>query len=382
VASSETKKNHEKRVLIMAGGTGGHIFPGLAVAKELQKRDWKVFWLGSHKGMEEGILAKTSIPLSLINVVGLRGNGLLGWLKAPFLITKSVMSAIGIIKKIKPHLVIGFGGFASGPGGLATYLLRIKLFIHEQNAIAGMTNRYLSKFATKVFLGFPNALGDKRIKGIKNDKKISVVGNPIRDEIKKVVRAEKGMTENLNLLVLGGSRGARTLNLKLPSILDSFTTKKLKIIHQSGKGNQQATIEEYKKVSCDVEVLEFIENMAEHLCWADVVICRSGASSVAEIAAVGLSAIFVPFPFAVDDHQYFNALWLSDNNAGIIIRDKELGTMESKKTIVNLLSSKNKIISMGIQAKKIAYLNAAENIADECDSSIKKTFEKESLKVA
>ncbi len=379
MTSSNIQNNSEKRVLIMAGGTGGHIFPGLAVAKELQKRDWNVFWLGSHKGMEEEILAKTNISLSLIHVAGLRGNGLLGWLKAPFLISKSVMSTIVIIKKIKPHLVIGFGGFVSGPGGLAAYLLGIKLFIHEQNAIVGMTNRYLSKLANKVFLGFPNAFGDKNVK---SDKKISVVGNPIRDEIKSIIRIEKKLTENLNLLVIGGSRGARALNLKLPKILNSITAKRLKVIHQSGKGNLESTIKEYQKISCDVEVFEFIENIAESLAWADVVICRSGASSVAEIAAVGLTAIFVPFPFAVDDHQYFNALWLSDNNAGVIIRDNDLGSMESKKIISDLLSSKNEIISMGIRAKKIAYLNAAEDIADECDSLIKKTFEKESLKVA
>jgi len=382
VTSSNIKFNSEKRVLIMAGGTGGHIFPGLAVAEELQKRDWNVFWLGSHKGMEEEIIANTNIPMSLIHVAGLRGNGLLGWLKAPYLITKSVMSAIVIIKKIKPHLVIGFGGFASGPGGLATYLLRVKLFIHEQNAIAGMTNRYLSKLANKIFLGFPKALGNKEIKSTKNSEKIKVVGNPIREEIKKIVRVEKNLNKSLNLLVLGGSRGARTLNLKLPKILDSISSKEIKIIHQCGKGHQQATITEYSKLSCDVEVVEFIENMAESLLWADVVICRSGASSVAEIAAVGLTAIFVPFPFAVDDHQYFNALWLSDNNAGKIIRDNDLGSINSKKLIEDLLASEKEIKSMGVNAKKLAYLNAAEDIADECDSSIKKTFANERLKVA
>ncbi|PHS18159.1 MAG: undecaprenyldiphospho-muramoylpentapeptide beta-N-acetylglucosaminyltransferase [Kangiella sp.] len=379
---SNIQNKSEKRVLIMAGGTGGHIFPGLAVAKELQKRDWNVFWLGSHKGMEEEIIAKTDIPLSLIRVVGLRGNGLLGWLKAPFLITKSVMSAIVILRKIKPHLVIGFGGFASGPGGLATYLLRIKLFIHEQNAIAGMTNRYLSKLANKVFLGFPNALGDKQNYSTKNSGKIKVVGNPIRDEIKKNIRVERDINKSLNLLVLGGSRGARTLNLKLPKILDSISSKRIKIIHQCGKGNQQTTIEEYSKFSCDVEILDFIENMADRLAWADVVICRAGASSVAEVAAVGLTAIFIPFPFAVDDHQYFNALWLSENNAGKIIQDSDLGSMESKKLIEDLLGSENDIVNMGLKAKKLAYLNAAEDIADECDSSIKTTFTKESLKVA
>ena len=170
--------------------------------------------------------------------------------------------------------------------------------------------------------------------------------------------------------------------LKLPKILDSISSKRIKIIHQCGKGNQQTTIEEYSKFSCDVEILDFIENMADRLAWADVVICRAGASSVAEVAAVGLTAIFIPFPFAVDDHQYFNALWLSENNAGKIIQDSDLGSMESKKLIEDLLGSENDIVNMGLKAKKLAYLNAAEDIADECDSSIKTTFTKESLKVA
>lgn len=356
----------------MAGGTGGHIFPGLAVAEELQKRDWKVFWLGSYKGMEENIIGKTNIPLSLINVVGLRGNGLLGWLKAPFLLTQSLASAIKIIKKIEPHLVIGFGGFASGPGGLATYILGIELFIHEQNAIAGLTNRYLSKLAKKVFLGFPNAFGDKETA------KMRIVGNPIRDDIKKVVKVKRKLANELKLLVLGGSRGALSLNTKLPEIFDSITAKKLKIIHQSGKGHRKTTTEEYRKFSCDVEVVEFIEKMDECLCWADIVICRSGASSVAEIAAAGLTAIFVPFPFAVDDHQYFNALWLAKNNAAKIIRDGSLDSAESKNIIIDLLNSESEIIEMGVKAKTLAYLNAAKEIAEECEYS----FEENNLKVA
>lgn len=376
LTSSNHKNISEKRVLIMAGGTGGHIFPGLAVAKELQKRECNVFWLGSFNGMEEDIISKTDIPLSLISVVGLRGNGLLGWIKSPFLIVKSVISSILVLRKIKPQLVIGFGGFASGPGGLAAYILRIRLVIHEQNAIAGMTNRYLSKLASKVLLGFPNAFGNR------DDKKIRVVGNPVREEIKNITKKKKDLSENINILVLGGSRGARKLNKLLPEILDSVKEKNVRIVHQSGKGNQTSTIEEYNKFSCDVEVIEFIESMDKYLSWADVVICRSGASSVSEIAAVGLAAILIPFPFAVDDHQFFNALWLSDNNAAKLIRDNTLDTIESKNIIKNLLKSENKMIDMGIQAKKMAYLNAVESIADECEKSINSTFIKNNLKVA
>ena len=364
-----SNKRIRKRALIMAGGTGGHIFPALAVARELQSRDWNIFWLGSRNGMEEDIIGKTDIPLNLINVVGLRGNGILGWFKAPFLILKSVIESMIIIKNIQPNVVVGFGGFASGPGGIASFLMRVKLMIHEQNAIAGMTNRYLSKVASKVYLGFPNAFGKVE------NKKYKTVGNPIRAEIKdikKVVKTkDKNNSKTINLLILGGSRGARAINQRIPNLIRSMNDENLIcVVHQSGKGNFEETSEQYSDYQGSFEVIEFIENMQERLAWADVVICRAGASTVAEIAAVGLAAIFIPFPYAVDDHQFFNGSWLADKGAAEIIRENELDSVDAIQKISNLLSSTNKIEKLGNLAKELAYLNAAEEIANDCENLV------------
>jgi len=350
----------------MAGGTGGHIFPGLAVAQELNLRNWTAYWLGSVGGMEVDLVGKTGIPLHLITISGLRGNGLYGWIKSPFTLLKAVFQALKIIKKIEPDVVIGFGGFASGPGGVASFLTRTPLIIHEQNAVAGLTNKTLAKFADKVFQAFPNAF--------KKAKNIQTVGNPIRQKIIDLNK-NKQASSKINILIIGGSRGARVFNDILPKVLSPIMlNNKINVRHQSGKGNFNSTISSYEnnkiKLGKNLSVDEFIDDMREAYLWADLVICRAGALTVSEIAAVGIAAIFIPFPYAVDDHQTKNALWLVQQKAAILIDEIDLKSKKSKDTIVALVEKPEKINEMAIKAKAIAYFDAVGIIADACETLI------------
>ncbi len=358
--------------LIMAGGTGGHIFPGLAVARELQSKGWKTNWLGSVGGMETQLIGDTDIPLNLISISGLRGNGLSGWLKAPFTLLKAIFQAIKIIRKTKPDIVIGFGGFASGPGGLAAFLLRKPLFIHEQNAVAGMTNKSLAKLAKRVFLAFPNAIENN-----KGSKKFQIIGNPIRREITELSKfnhasSSENKSIKINLLVVGGSRGARVFNDVLPELLSPLLKlHKIAVRHQSGKGNLATTMAIYAENeiqdSDDLKVEEFIKNMKDAYRWADLVVCRAGALTVSEIAAVGIAAIFVPFPYAVDDHQTKNALWLVKQDAAILIGETDLNSDKSKRKILSLVEEPEKLKQMAEKAKKIAYLDATKILVGACE---------------
>ena len=361
---------HSTKVLIMAGGTGGHIFPGLAVAEELVERGWQAFWLGSKGGMEEELVGKTDIKLSLISIAGLRGKGITGWLKAPLSLTKAVYEAINVFREVKPSMVVGFGGFASGPGGLAAFLTGTPLIIHEQNAIAGMTNKVLSKLAKRVFQAFPGAFSESS--------KLETVGNPVRLSIlslrEKLSDNAKKINKHglLNILVVGGSRGALALNKNLPKVLSTFIKeKRIAVRHQVGKGRQKESKQFYLAEGIElgesVVLSEFITDMAEAMAWADLVICRAGASTVSEIATAGLCAVFVPFPFAVDDHQTANANWLVRQEAAICIQEKELLSDKTKEKISLLLNSPSDIQRIASKAQQAAYLNAATKVADYCE---------------
>ncbi|MET1254039.1 undecaprenyldiphospho-muramoylpentapeptide beta-N-acetylglucosaminyltransferase [Aliikangiella maris] len=358
---------HKNLALIMAGGTGGHIFPGLAVASELTARGWQVEWLGSVGGMEEKIINQQEIPLHLIQVKGLRGKGLMGWFKAPFSLTKAIYQAVQVIKKQKPNIIIGFGGFAAGPGGIAAFLARVPLVIHEQNAIAGMTNRILAKFSQRVFQGFPDAFLAKH--------KVITVGNPVRKEI-KAIRTNGELTpiqdKRLKILIVGGSRGALALNRCVPKILAELINQKVVIVkHQVGAERVNETLQFYQQANIHepgyFELFEFIDDMAAALYWADLVICRAGASTVAEVAVAGKCAIFIPFPYAVDDHQTANANWLVNHQAAMCISESELMNDESVYRITQLIENPEKIQQMASKAKQIAYTSAAEQMADYCD---------------
>ncbi|WP_196137165.1 undecaprenyldiphospho-muramoylpentapeptide beta-N-acetylglucosaminyltransferase [Aliikangiella sp. G2MR2-5] len=366
----------QSRAVIMAGGTGGHIFPGIAVAKALQKNGWQVSWIGSVGGMEELLVSNTQIPIDLIGVKGVRGKGILDWIKFPFSLAKAVLEARQIIKKRQPNVVLGFGGFVAGPGGLATQLLSTPLVIHEQNAIAGMTNRVLGIFAERIFEGFSGTF--------KNTDKVSFVGNPIRQEIltlsaHPISEKESNSQGATNVLVIGGSRGALALNKYLPGIFAELSkSKALNIEHQTGKGRLEETQQFYEKAqffelqNSKLKLTEFIDDMASSFARADIVICRAGASTVAEIAAAGKCAIFIPYPYAVDDHQTKNAQWLEKDNAAICFDESALKGEVIIERLKRLIDSRHEMNQIAQCAARKAKLDAAENIADYCEKFRKK----------
>lgn len=359
------------KVLIMAGGTGGHIFPGLAVGKELAKRGWEVCWLGTKDKMEARIVPQHGFKIRFIDVAGIRGNGLLRYLKAPFMITKCVMQVMDIIKEEQPGVVLGLGGYASGPGGVAARMCGLPLILHEQNAVPGMTNKLLSNIAQRILVAFPETDLAKR--------KAIVVGNPLRHELlevlEKVNKAAQDTAVNsddkINVLVVGGSLGARVFNQELPNVfMNVEQTEHCRIVHQTGRGNQAEVTALYQKIlpKLEVQVTEFIDDMAQAYQEADLIICRAGALTVSEIAAVGRAAIFVPFPSAVDDHQTKNAGWLAAHGAAKIIQQKDMLSGELELKLNVLLTKKSCLHGMGEKAKALAITDATERVADYCQA--------------
>ena len=354
------------KAMIMAGGTGGHIFPGIAVANALIAKGWQVSWLGSVNGMEEEIVPKAGIPLELITVKGLRGNGIVGWLKLPFTLTGAILQARKIFKKQKPNVVLGFGGFVSGPGGLACKLLGINLVIHEQNAIAGMTNKNLARFSEHVFQAFPGAF--------KQNNKVTTVGNPVRESIFKVADNSNrtAAEDNVNILVIGGSRGALALNKYLPKTFAALMeSKKINVVHQVGKGRLAETNAVYQSLNLgeadDIQTVEFIDDMARAFSLADIVICRAGASTVSELAAAGKAAIFIPYPYAVDDHQTANANWLVERAAALVFKESELQEDRFCEELGKLIETPEKIKQMANNAKAAAMVDATSTITNYCE---------------
>jgi len=343
--------------IVMAGGTGGHIFPALAVAQDLRQQGWQIHWLGTADRMEAEIVPKHGFDIHFLPVKGLRGKGVINKVKALFGLLRSILSALQLIRQCQPSLVLGFGGYPSAPGGIAAKLAGKPLIIHEQNAVPGLTNRVLGKIANKVLLGFPQATQLFKEKGIESE----VVGNPIRTDIIEKTRAVK--TDNLNVLIIGGSLGAKALNDVMPKVCQSLTN--LNIVHQCGKGNQYAVAEAYAELDIKAEVIDFIDNVAERYEWADVVICRAGALTVSEIGKAGLAACFVPLPHAVDDHQTKNALSLVDQDAAFLVPQTEL-----KSGLTNALSAwldnRQLCVEMGEKAKKVLPKDATIRIVETC----------------
>jgi len=348
-------------IMIMAGGTGGHVFPALAVAEILTQRGVTVTWMGTAKGIESRLVPEAGYPLTEISVQGLRGNGAIGWMKAPFKLAKAIIEAIAAIKNTNVDLVLGFGGFASGPGGIAAWLLRKPVVIHEQNAISGLTNKLLGVIATRILQGFPNCF--------KTSMKAQWVGNPVRSSIAKTAEPIKSaeMPRDIKLLVLGGSLGAKSLNGVLPRSLTLIgSSRSIKVRHQCGEKHLEDCKKNYEEVSVQAEVTAFISDMAEAYSWADLVVCRAGALTIAELSAVGVASILVPYPYAVDDHQTFNASALLDVGAAVIIDESELDEKVLSKKIIELTSSSSNLFNMAIAAKIQAKPEAAVSIADVC----------------
>jgi UDP-N-acetylglucosamine--N-acetylmuramyl-(pentapeptide) pyrophosphoryl-undecaprenol N-acetylglucosamine transferase len=326
----------------MAGGTGGHVFPALAVADYLEKRNWDVFWLGGTRGLEQQ-LVKLAPPRTLfIKFSGVRRNGILGWLLLPINLLFACLEVMRFFKKIKPDVVVGFGGYVSVPGGVAALLNRCPMVIHEQNAIPGLANRLLAKFSTKVLLGFPGSIG----RGV-------YVGNPLRPEFENIRRPEIRYAERegrLKILVVGGSLGAKAFNELLPvSISKIRKDDRPHVVHQAGRNKLSELQKLYDKLGVEATLSEFIEDIPLAYSQADLVISRAGALSVSEIAAVGVASILVPYPFAVDDHQTKNSEFLEKLGAAIIINEAKISADLLVRYLENF--SRRELMMMGVKAR-------------------------------
>ena len=359
----ENRPQENKPILIMAGGTGGHIYPALAVANCLRERDIPTLWLGTKTGLEAKIVPENGLKLVTINISGLRGKGVLRWITAPFSIFIAVVQSILVLGQYKPAAVLGMGGFASGPGGIAAWLMRIPLCVHEQNAVAGLTNRLLAPFASIVMEAFPNTFSSSI--------NTNMTGNHVRKEIIGVAepqqRFQNRTDDRLRILVVGGSLGARALNEVVPealSILDEDVDFQVK--HQTGDTNLQATKDLYQSLNISVEPQAYIDDMAAAYEWADLVLCRAGAMTVAEISAAGVAAIFVPYPYAVDDHQTANALYLSTEGAAILIRETELNGHSLAKLIQDFSLNRDRLLKMANISRSLSRPSATKHVADLC----------------
>ncbi len=337
-----------QRVLIMAGGTGGHIFPGIALAKAFKAKNIEVCWLGNQNSMEANLIPQHTIPFYCISINPLRGKGLLQKIRFPFNLLRAIFQARKIIKQLQPDVIISMGGYVAGPGGLAAKLCGIPLIIHEQNSIAGMTNKFLAKFASHIFTGFPHAL-----------KNGEFVGNPVRSEIEKIPPKSLLPSEEINIFVMGGSRGAKVLNDIVPEAVKLLSIDvKLNIFHQTGESGSA-----YYALK-SAEVSPFIHNMAEKYHWADIIICRAGALTIAEITSVGIPAILIPYPHAVDDHQTANANWLVKNNAAVLLPQSELTPQKLSEVLSDLISDDQKRLAMAKASRELRKEKVAEKIVE------------------
>lgn len=348
-------------VMILAGGTGGHIFPGLAVARALREREVPVIWIGSVAGMETRLVPEAGFALETIAVQGLRGKGVLPLLLAPLRLLRALWQALRILRRHRPRAVLSFGGFAAGPGGLGAWLLRRPLLVHEQNRAPGFTNRVLAKFARRVLCGFP---GSFRIPDA------IVVGNPVRMEIAALAPPAERFAARSGpacLLVLGGSQGAASLNRALPQILSSMPpSTRPRVRHQCGQRHADACAQLYAEAGVEADVEPFIADMAAALTWADLVICRAGALTLAELCAAGVAALLVPFPQAVDDHQTRNAEFLLERGAAMMVAEGEQFESRLRQAAEALLMDPQLRLGMAQAARAEARPDAAARVADYC----------------
>jgi UDP-N-acetylglucosamine--N-acetylmuramyl-(pentapeptide) pyrophosphoryl-undecaprenol N-acetylglucosamine transferase len=349
-------------VLIMAGGTGGHVFPALAVANVLRDRGIDVVWLGVPGSMESRLVPANGFPIEWVRVAGIRGKGLKTWLLAPLRIMKAVSQALGVLRRVRPRAVLGLGGYVSGPGGIAARLLRIPLLIHEQNAIAGLTNRWLARLATQVLEAFPGSFGPKT--------HARAIGNPVRADIAAVAAPGTrfaGRDGRSRLLVFGGSQGAQRLNSVVPQALARVAVEiRPEVRHQTGERGLEAARAAYAKAQVEAQVLPFIDDMAEAYSWADLAVCRAGAMTIAELQAAGVGAIFVPLPVATDDHQTKNAEVMVRSGAARLIQERDLTPERLGAEISELLADRAQLLTMAEAARGSRIIDAAARLADLC----------------
>lgn len=347
-----------KNALIAAAGTGGHIFPGLAVAEGLSSKGWNVVWLGTTTGMENRIIPQKNIQFESIEFGGIRGKGLVSWLTMPFKLIQATFDSCKIIARTKPDIVLGFGGYVSLPAGLAAKLLAKKLVIHEQNSVAGLSNKVLSYFTKYAFTAFPNVIPHALY-----------AGNPLRAEFANVAEPEARFHNRsgpLRILVIGGSLGAKFLNETVPAAIKLLEEKNRPfVMHQSGANQYDDLLSMYKRLNVKAEVVKFIDNTANAFADADLVICRAGASTVTEITAVGAAAMFVPLPSAVDDHQTKNAQYLVEHNAAWIEPQHELTPEKLANEILKM--NRKILLDKAIASKKLNKPNTVATIVKACE---------------
>ncbi|RTL53117.1 MAG: undecaprenyldiphospho-muramoylpentapeptide beta-N-acetylglucosaminyltransferase [Rhodocyclaceae bacterium] len=345
-----------KTILIMAGGTGGHIMPGLAVADHLRSLGWRVVWMGNPDGMEARLVPGHGFETAWVKFSALRGKGLVRKLMLPFNLLKGFWQARREIKKVRPDVVLGFGGFITFPGGMMAALSGIPVVLHEQNSVAGLANKVLAKFATRILTGFPNVL-----------KGGEWVGNPVRQEIAQLptpTQRMAGRSGPLNILVVGGSLGAQALNEALPLALAQMPEgERPDVVHQSGEKHIEGLKAIYARAGVKGRLVPFIEDMAGAYAWADLVICRAGALTIAELSAAGVASVLVPFPYAVDDHQTGNAQFLSRVGAAVLLPQTELNP-----DTLTLLRNMNRgqLLEMGEKARALAKPDATATVAKIC----------------
>ena len=349
-------------ILVLAGGTGGHVYPALAVAQALRQRSREIVWLGTHAGLESRVVPAAGIEMEWISVKGLRRKGAVSIVLAPLQLLLALMQSLRVILKHKPAAVLGMGGFVSGPGGLAAWLLRRPLVIHEQNAVAGLTNRLLARIARVVLQAFPGSFS--------SNVKTETVGNPVRAEIAALedpATRYAGREGPLRLLVLGGSQGALALNKVVPAALALLSDELRPIVrHQAGERTIAEAQAAYDAHNIDVELQPYIEDMAEAYAWADLVVCRAGALTVAELSAAGLPAIFVPFPSAVDDHQTANARPMTDAGAAALMPEKDLSDETLAGLLKHWLASRDALLQRALKSRALAHPDALRRITNYC----------------
>lgn len=354
----------QKSVLIMAGGTGGHVFPALAVADALQAKGYRIDWLGTGRGIENRVVPAAGYPLHRLSVQGVRGKGPLAKLAAPVRLAYAILQALMLVLRLKPDAVLGMGGFASGPGGIAAWLLRKPLAVHEQNAVAGTTNRWLARVASRRLAAFDGALPGEDV---------AVVGNPLRGAVTRVPGPEErgvGKHQPLRLLVLGGSQGALAINQRMPEALSMVAPEQRpEVWHQCGEAHEQITGDAYTQAGVSAQVVPFIDDMAEALAWADLVVARAGALTVSEIAAVGVGSLLVPFPFAIDDHQTRNAEKLVAAHAGRLLPQNELTAQTLAAALQDALTPA-RLQSWATAARSVGQPEATDHVVASIEALI------------
>jgi UDP-N-acetylglucosamine--N-acetylmuramyl-(pentapeptide) pyrophosphoryl-undecaprenol N-acetylglucosamine transferase len=345
------------KAMIMAGGTGGHVFPALAVAQALRAQGHEIVWMGTPDSFESRVIPPQGIPMEFVRVSGLRGKGVAKLLYAPLLLLRALRDALAVMRRQKPDIVLGMGGFAAGPGGIAAWLLRRPLLIHEQNAAAGLTNRLLSRIATRVLEAFPGTFP-----------KALTVGNPVRAGFAELPAPEQRVNHPgaARVLVIGGSQGSRALNELVPKALALMSrAQRPEVRHQAGRTLEVAQ-KTYTEAQVQASVEQFINDMPAAYAWADLVVCRSGASTVAELAAAGCAALLVPFPAAVDDHQTRNGEFLVKAGAAVLAQERDLDAAKLAALLGGLLNDRPGLVRMAQAARAKAAPDAIEKIVEQC----------------